>query len=245
MGFGNPATTTHAMRTTTLLLTLLLASGAFAQRDRDRFWGRDRPATLGGGLEIGIPVGAFADSWGREIVGVSADLGVPMRLLPFDWGFDFAWGSMGGESRLVEVEQENLDPNTTGNLTVRSNVYGYHGTLRFKPVIGKVSPYIEGLAGLRHFTTRTRIKVDGTNEQLSKERNASAFTGSAGWAVGVQVAPTRGFYVEGRLERLNGGKVTYVDPRSISITSGGDVSYETISSPTRLVNVHLGIGFQF
>ncbi len=235
------------MRTLFLLSLITLATAAEAQQRQDdwRQNFRGRPATLGGGLEIGIPVGAFADTWGREIVGVSANLGVPMRILPFDWGFDFAWGSMGGESRLVDIDQENFDPNTTGNLSVRSNVYGYHGTLRFKPINGKVSPYIEGMAGLRHFTTRTQIKVDGTSEPLLKERNASAFTGSAGWAVGLQVAPSRAFYVEGRVERLNGGKVTYVDPRSISISAAGDVDYETISSPTRLVNVHLGIGFRF
>ena len=62
----------------------------------------------------------------------------------------------------------------------------------------------------------------------------------------VEVAEVPGrSYARGRVERLNGGKVTYVDPRSISISAAGDVDYETISSPTRLVNVHLGIGFRF
>lgn len=232
-----------------IIAVLLLASMAETHAQRGRGQGdrgfRDRPATLGGGLDIGIPIGAFAESWGREIVGVSANLAVPMRALPLDWGFDFAWGSMGGESAVVAVDQDHLAPDTQGDLTVRSNVYGYHGLLRLRPMFGKVSPYIEGLAGMRHFTTRTKVRVDGLDKPLSKERNAGAFAWSSGWAVGLQVAPSRAFYVEGRVERINSGEVEYVDPRSIVISPQGEVGFSTITSPTRTVNVHLGIGFLF
>lgn len=225
------------------LLFLAAPVAVNAQRNAEDL--RDRPATLGGGLEIGIPIGAFGNSWGREIVGVSANLGVPMRILPFDWGFDFAWGSMGGESAVVAVDQEHLEAGTKGDLKVRSSVYGYHGLLRLRPTFGKVSPYVEGLAGLRHFTTRTKVEVDGMDKPLSKERNAGAFAWSSGWAAGVQVAPTRAFYVEGRVERINSGEVEYVDPASITISPQGEVGFSTIKSPTRTVNVHLGIGFLF
>lgn len=205
---------------------------------------QNRMSTLSGGLEIGIPVAAFGDSWGREIVGLSANVAMPMRLLPFDLGFDVAWGRMGGESKVVAVNEAVLAVNT-GDLEVNSNVYGYHALARFKPFNGKVSPYVEGLVGLRHFTTRSILRVDGLDEPFSKERNASSFAGSAGWAVGLQFAPTRAFYVEGRVERLNSGKVAYVDPDSIVIDANGVVSYETRSTSNNVVNVHLGIGLRF
>ncbi len=233
---------------TTVLFLAVLVDAQAQRRDQrgNGDWGfRDRPATLGAGLEIGIPIGAFADSWGREIVGMSANLAVPMRILPLDWGFDFAWGSMGGENAVVAVDQEGLAPHTQGDLSVRSNVYGYHGLLRLRPMFGKVSPYVEGLAGVRHFTTRTKVRVEGLDKPLSTERNAGAFAWSSGWAVGLQVAPTRGFYVEGRVERLNSGEVEYVDPRSIMISPQGEVQFSTIGSPTRSVNVHFGVGFLF
>ena len=233
--------------TCSLLLFALLASTANAQQPNNRngqgrFLGR--PTTISAGLEIGIPLGAFADSWGLEIVGLSANMAVPMRILPIDIGFDFAWGRMGGEKEVVAVNEQVLAVNT-GELTINSNIYGYHGLARFKPINGMVSPYVEVLAGMRHFTTRSELRIDGLNDPLREERNSSKFVGSTGWAVGVQVAPTRAFYLEARVERLNSGKVEYVDPRSIVINANGVVSFQTLESPTRVANVHLGIGLRF
>lgn len=199
--------------------------------------------TVGGGMEIGFPIGEFNATWGRQVAGLSANFTVPLRRLPFDYGFDFAWGRMGGDSRSVLIQEEYLPDN--GDLRIRSNVYGYHGLLRLKPFTGKVSPYIEAMAGARHFVTRTVIRVEGMDQPYMEQRNQSEVTSSVGWAAGVQIAPTKAFYVEGRVERLNGGQVTYVDPRSITIGSDGQVDYQTLTSGTRVVNFQLGIGLRF
>jgi hypothetical protein len=203
-----------------------------------------RPVTLSAGMEIGVPIGEFNDTFGREFIGLSGNLTMPMKLLPLDWGFDFAWGRMGGERREVPVHEEHVLA-TTGNLRVNSDIFGYHGLLRLKPFNGKVSPYFEGLAGVRQFTTRTKIDVDGLDKPLFEQRNSNEFIWSHGWAAGVQVAPTRLLYVEARVERLNGDQVRYVDPRSINIGSDGSVEYATLRSGVRVVNVHLGIGLRF
>ncbi len=203
-----------------------------------------RPVTLGGGLEVGVPIGEFGDTFGKEVFGASGMLTIPMSVLPFDWGFDFAWGRMGGGSREVPINEEHLEA-TTGDLRVNSDIYGYHGLLRLKPFIGKVSPYVEGLVGLRQFTTRTQIKVDGMDQPYFEQRNANEFIWSHGWAAGVQIAPSRMFYFELRAERLNGGKVAYVDPGSIEIGPDGEVEYETLNSGVRVLNMHLGIGLRF
>jgi|GEM_PF-502876 hypothetical protein len=229
--------------------TQLLAQGsATGRNDRDRNnndrWNNPRTATLGIGLEIGVPRGSFNDSWGREIAGFSANFTAPMRLLPFDWGFDYSFGALGGESTVVAIDEEALTA-TTGDLRIRSSVMGYHGQLRLKPFNGKVAPYVEVLAGARHFVTRTTIEVDGLDQPLRKDRNESALAWSSGWALGLQVAPARAFYVEGRVERLNGSKVDYVDPRSIIIDPNGEVTYSTLRSGTHVMNIHLGVGLRF
>ena len=242
------------LRLIPLLLLLLQGSQLSAQnngggrtgRDRnnnDR-WNNPRTATLGIGLEIGVPRGSFNDSWGREIAGFSANFTAPMRLLPFDWGFDYSFGALGGESKVVAINEQALTV-TTGDLSIRSSVMGYHGQLRLKPFNGKVAPYAELLAGARHFVTRTTIEVDGIDQPLRKDRNESALAWSSGWALGLQVAPSRAFYVEGRVERLNGSKVDYVDPRSITIDPNGEVAYTTLRSGTHVLNIHLGVGLRF
>ena len=228
------------MRALLLLSTLLLGLTTVAQREpRQR-----RTVTLGGGLEVGIPRGAFNDSLDKNIVGFSANFTIPMRLLPFDLGFDYSYGTLARESQEVEIQEEVLEA-TTGDLSIRSTVMGYHGLLRFKPLNGKVMPYIEGMAGARHFTTLTTIEADGLDEPLREERNETAHSWSTGWAVGLQIAPSQVFYVEGRVERLTGSEVSYVDPRSLAITDDGTISYDTRSSRTHVLNIHLGIGLRF
>ena len=228
------------MRALLLLSTLLLGLTTVAQREpRQR-----RTGTVGGGLEVGIPRGAFNDSLDKNIVGFSANFTIPMRLLPFDLGFDYSYGTLARESQEVEIQEDALTA-TTGDLSIRSKVMGYHGLLRFKPLNGKVMPYIEGMAGARHFATRTTIEVAGLDEPLREERNETALSWSTGWAVGLQIAPSQVFYVEGRVERLIGSEVSYMDPRSLEITDDGPISYDTKSSRTHVLNIHLGIGLRF
>ncbi|MCU0319538.1 MAG: hypothetical protein MUE88_05610 [Flavobacteriales bacterium] len=211
---------------------------------RNNNWQQRRTATVGIGVEVGIPRGAFKQTWGREVAGFSANFTAPMRLLPFDWGFDYSFGALGGESKVVAINEQALTA-TTGDLRIRSSVMGYHGQLRFKPLQGKVMPYGELLAGARHFVTRSTIEVEGLDQPIREERNESALAWSGGWAVGLQVAPTRSFYVEGRVESLEGSEVEYVDPRSIVIDQDGQVSYTTLRSGTSVLNIHLGIGLRF
>jgi hypothetical protein len=238
IAFENSVSKLTIMRTlTTIALLLTMATAVSAQFSR-------RPVTLSGGLEIGVPVGEFQDTWGKEIFGVSGNLTVPMRILPFDWGFDFAWGRMGGTSRQVPVSIEHVEA-TTGDLRVNSDMFGYHGLLRLKPFNGKVSPYVEGMLGIRQFTTRTKIDVVGMDQPYFDQRNANEFIWSHGWAAGIQIAPAKMFYFELRAERLNGGQVAYVDPRSIEISDQGVVDYSTLNSGTRVVNVHVGVGLRF
>jgi len=238
------------MRTLHLLIAvqfLVISSAATAQQDWNNRpvsrW-NDRPATVAGGLEIGIPIGEFDRAWGRQMAGFSANFTVPMRRLPFSYGFDFGWNRMGSRTQEVNVNVENLSA-TTGELKVRSSIYGYHGLLRLQPLQGKVSPYAEFMTGARHFVTRSEIEVPGVDDPVSEERLASEFIGSIGWAAGINYAPSRNFFAELRMERLNGGKVTYVDPKSITSDTDGNVGFSTLTSGTRVLNLTFGIGLRF
>lgn len=241
------------MRTRHLILSILLIGTthlALAQRNQQRWNDRpasrwnDRPATVAGGLEIGIPLGEFDDAWGRQMAGLSANFTMPMRRLPFSYGFDFSWQRMGSRKQEVPVNLQNVSANT-GELTVRSTIYGYHGLLRLQPLQGKVSPYGEFMMGFRHFITRSEVKARGVDDPVSTERLASAAVGSIGWAAGVNYAPTRNFFAELRLERLNGGRIAYVNPNSIAIDADGNVGYGTLSSGTRVINLTFGVGLRF
>jgi hypothetical protein len=235
------------MRSARLLLiflqlapALLLAQDSTPQRP---FSGRQ--STLGGGVEMNIPVGDFNDVWGRNFWGFGANFTMPGRLLPFDYGFDFGYARMGTREGTVFADQVGAADPVEGNLTVKCKLYSFLGMVRLRPINGRVSPYIEGLFGTRQFTTRSDLVMEGSSEPVSEDRKANAWTGAYGWAAGTLVGFGPQFYVEGRVERLWGGRVSYVDPTSITISDSGDVGYGTLSSATDVVNVQVGIGLRF
>ncbi len=232
------------------LLPLLVALGlstatALAQQTPAKRPFQGRQSTLSGGLELNVPVGDFNDVWGRNFWGFSANFTYPGRLLPFDYGFDFAYAVMGSRDARVYADQQGTPGTAEGDLNVKCKLYSYMGMVRLRPVNGRVSPYIEGMFGARQFTARSELQMDDPSVPVEWDRKANAWTGAYGWAVGTLVGFGPQFYVEGRVERLWGGKVSYVDPNSIAISNTGEVSYGTLSSATDVVNVQVGVGLRF
>lgn len=235
-----------SLRQIPLVALILLHGAAHAQNsDAPRRPFQGRQSTLGGGLEMNVPIGEFNDVWGRNYWGFGANFTYPGRLLPFDFGFDFGYGRMGTREAVVYLEEEGTTDLLQGDLTVRSKAYSFLGQVRLRPVHGRVSPYIEGLFGARQFTTRSDLVVEDSATPASWDRQSNAWTGAYGWAVGTLVGFGPQFYVEGRVERLWGGRVSYVDPESITISSTGTIDYTTLSSATDVVNVQLGVGVRF
>ena len=225
------------MRTLLTLSAFICAIGMAAQE-------RERPMTLSLNGHVGHPLGEFGEAWGREFYGVGGNFSTPFKRLPFEGGFQFDWSHMGGETAVVPVNEDYLDA-TEGDLTVNSNIYSFHALMRFKPFTGKVAPYVDGLAGWRTFSTRTKLKVDGVEGPLTNERNAMDAAWSYGWAAGLMVTLGETFYLEGRYEKYEGSEVTYVDPSSIVIDSEGAVGFGTQTSNTDAYAVKLGFGFRF
>lgn len=193
---------------------------------------------------LGHPLGEFDQAWGREFGGIGGNFSTPFKRMPFEGGLQFDWSHMGGESAVVPIDEDYIDA-TEGDLQVNSNLYGVHALLRLKPFNGKVSPYVDGLAGWRTFSTRTKLKVDGLEDPLINERNEIDVASSFGWAAGVMVTLGETLFLEGRFEKYQGGEVTYVDPSSISIDDQGLVSYSTQTTNSDLYMIKLGVGFRF
>jgi hypothetical protein len=237
----------HRRLLPTLLLVISTATVTMAQENdpapRRPFQGRQ--STLGGGLEMAVPVGDFNNVWGRNFWGFGANFTYPGRLLPFDFGFDFGYARMGTREAVVYVREEGSPDLLEGDLTVRSKVYSFLGQVRLRPVHGRVSPYVEGLFGARQFTTRSDLVIEDSASPDSWDRQSDAWTGAYGWAVGTLIGFGPQFYVEGRVERLYSGRVSYADPESITIATDGGVDYATLSSATDVVNVQVGMGIRF
>ena len=220
-----------------LLAALAIHPCAMAQ---DRGYQGD----LGGTIGLGLPVGEFADTWGQEMFTFGARLALPSRRLPFQLGFVFGHGQMGREQATVPVDLPDLAA-TEGRLKVKTKVLNYHPMLRFSPSKGKVRPYVEGLAGLRQFTTQSKVTVEGLDKPLINVRHENDFVLSTGWAAGLMVGLGGTGYLEARVERLYSGTTKYVDPMSITAGPAGEVVFNTLESPTGTLSVLLGLGLRF
>lgn len=220
------------------------AQGPGNQNDRNNQnrWG-SRPMTLSGGLFIGEPIGQFDQSYGRELIGVGGNFSVPMRRLPFETGLEFTWQSMGGDDDIVALD--TALGASEGTMQVKANMYAIHGLVRLNPLRGGVNPYVDLMGGFRTFSTRTKVKVDDITGNVINERNERDYALSGGWAVGLMYTVANNVYLEGRFEKLSGGKVTYVDPETIKIAPSGLVTYDSSTTTSDMFNIVIGFGFKF
>lgn len=226
----------HVMRASTLFLLLFALSTAQAQQG-----GR---GTIGGGIGLAIPTGEFEETWGRNMFTLNGHMGIPMGRLPFQAGFAFGYSSMGEHAQVVPLAMTNISA-TEADLKMRTKVLSYHPLLRFSPLRGKVRPYVDGMVGFRHFTTQSRVLVEGLESPVRTERHSSDLAFSTGWAAGIMFRLGRVAYVEARVERFDSGKATYVDPTSIMVNDLGHISYNTLSSNTDAVHALVGLGLSF
>ncbi|MCB0792930.1 MAG: hypothetical protein H6595_07825 [Flavobacteriales bacterium] len=221
-----------------LLFSLVLVLDTQAQ------FGQKGRYTLSGGLRLGVPLGEFDAAYGRTIGGFGLNLALPLKHLPFAAGLQFDRSYLGSRQGVVALDEQYVTV-TSGDLHVRSRMNGYHALVRLAPLKGKVSPYLDGLAGFRSFTTNSELKIDGVNGPLREENVLRGTAFSYGWAAGVMVGITPLLYAEGRFERFQGGRARYVEPTSVTIDSEGQVAYTTRESETDLIFIHLGIGLRF
>ena len=226
------------MRTTALLLVLSTATISLAQN-------ADFQGSLGGGIGVSVPTGDFQRSVEQNMVLLNAHLAFPLGRLPvIQGGFAFGYSVMGRNDRTVPVNTDYMDI-TEGTLTTRSKVFSYHPLLRLNPLTGRIRPYVDGMVGFRQFSTTSKVTADGVEENISKERNETDVAFSTGWAAGLMYTFGDRAYMEIRVEVIDSGEATYVDPESVTISDEGMVGFSTKTSNTDVTNVTAGIGLLF
>ncbi len=138
----------------------------------------------------------------------------------------------------------NNGANTQVRTKVHSNVLGGHLFVHVEPRIGNVKffPFIEGLAGFRHFYTRAVIINKSDNEEYDHFSLQKSVTLSFGGAAGISI-PTAGGELEFRLMYLNSPKVKYVLGRTIHIQSPYTIDFEENTSYTPMICVMFGFSF--
>lgn len=254
------------MRKTVAILVAILAIGTVAEAQiaagntaprRTRNYGNmwmhpnyHRAPTLSIGFEFAFPQNEFDRNFEGVPVGIGAQfLSNAGRRTPFEFGMGFSWLSRGSAREDVWI-YEGLDINneaiySRGRMSVNSNIYTYNGIARFKPLLGRVQPYVDGLVGVRNFSTTTVIKPEDNSADPLRERQTRDFALTYGYSAGVKVRLTQALMVEGRFSNLYGTQVSYVDRNTLEIDDDGIITYEKVSSRTDMFIIHLGVCFEF
>lgn len=208
-----------------------------------------RVPTLSVGFEFAFPQNEFNDNFAGVPVGVGGQfLTNNGTRSPFEFGLGFSWLSRGSSTEPVWL-LEGVDINgneiyTRADLSINSNIYTYNGIVRFKPLLGRVQPYVDGLAGVRNFSTVSVIRPeDGSDPTRQRQTRDFAFT--YGYAAGVKVRVIPNMLVEGRFSNLYGTQVSFVDRETLKLGNNNEIDYEEKSSRTDMFIVHLGVCFEF
>lgn len=253
------------MKKFTLLFAVLLGFSAYIEaqvnpntaprrtRNPGGFWmhpNYHRVPTLSVGFEFAFPQNEFSDNFDGMPIGIGGQfLTNAGRRSPFEFGMGFSWLSRGSAREDVFIyEGEDINGQeifSRGTMSVNSNIYTYNGIVRFKPLLGMVQPYIDGLVGVRNFSTSTVVRPDDASLETMRERQTRDFALTYGYAAGIKVRVTPALMVEGRFSNLFGTQVSYVDRNSLEIDIEGNVTFDEVASRTDMYIIHLGVCFEF
>ena len=237
-----------------LVLSFVLTSlFSFAQEKSysDR---NPRHATVGFGVQFVQPTGEYADHYTGNPIGLSGTFSHPIKQSPFDWGFQFSWNQMGALDQDISVYGgTNVSGDTifnNGTYRVRHNNYRYQGLLRIRPFNGYFQPYVEGLAGIETFSTKTDISVQNSGgfssvEDTKVQQSSTSFL--YGYALGFRfrTKKARNVWFDLRYENIQGGKAQYVIPETVTIQNNTDLVYTTGTTKTNRQIIQFGLTFGF
>lgn len=203
------------------------------------------------GAQLEIPTGEYNQTHNQLNAGIGGSFLTQTKLPFIQSGINFTHAKSGKyEDDIFLDTNENINGNEIyerANFTVNHNIYRTHGVLRFKPFKGPVQPYLDGMAGIKVFssTARTELEEGRDNYVISKENLEKSLAGSLGWAIGLKIQLTSGLFLEGRYEKLEGGNATYIDTDSFQLNPQGNYQYDLLSSKTNSNLAHLGISLDF
>lgn len=210
-----------------------------------------RGPSLSLGFQLVEPRGEFSQYYDGNPIGIGGAFLLNGQRNPFEFGVGYSWQSMGKSDESIRIfEGEDIDGDAvygSGEMRVNSNIYTYHALARFRPFTGRIQIYLDGIVGFKAFTTKTTIMADNGSysEVVSENRTARDVAASFGWAAGLQLGVTRDLFVEGRLESLQGGQTSFVDPESVKIDKDGNLDFTSVRSSTNVLVFQLGMSIHF
>ncbi|MFB6249664.1 MAG: hypothetical protein ABEL97_13950 [Salinibacter sp.] len=188
--------------TIAFLLTLLVGATlpvtpAVAQEPPDEASPSDALSAVSGQLTlsgvVGVPRGGLRRNISGPGGGLHAHIGGwvgPDR--PILAGLDVGLLNYGRTTRQVPFSA-TIGPRVPVDVTTKNNVFQTHLTLRLQSRVGRLRPYVEGLAGFKYLFTRTTIGEDDVRENLGEEVAGStnyddfALSGGAGAGIDIRV----------------------------------------------------------
>ena len=233
-------------RTYFLLSYLLLFSAAVSAQQR-----RGYQPSISVGIQVVQPEGEFRDFYTGNPAGISAQLVGPLAGSPILVGVSGAWTSMDSKTEDIYVnvgsDKNGNEYYEDGTMSVKSNNNRYLMVGRLNPFPGGFQLYGDALVGFETFSTKTRIELKDGSSTTAPDKHRHHWDAGAtlGWAVGTKIKLSNDLFLEGRFEKLEGGRTTFVDPETIEVTDEGELSFETVQSKTNKWTVQVGISFEF
>lgn len=231
-----------------VLLLVLQTDQVSAQRPRN-----NRGPSIAVGVQVAQPTGQFKQQYDGYPLGVAANFSAPLSISPLEIGFGYAWNNMGSQTEEVNVlvgqDIDGDDIYENGNLRIRSNTNRFQMMVRLRPFNGMIQPYLDGVAGLETYRTKTTIEIVSDFVGYSEGQNADTqlfdMAYSFGWAAGLRIRLAPNIFLDGRFESLIGGPAKYVDQSTIEVVSPTELDFEIKSSRTDKFTYQLGLAATF
>jgi opacity protein-like surface antigen len=213
-----------------------------------------RPVTVGANFAMGFPVEEFKDNVDEIGIGGGGYVAITLPGTPLQLGTSIHYMTQGSVTIKTEV------PIPGGailpvDVVTRNNVLQGHLLLRLQPTQTAFRPYLDGLFGFGRFWTTTEVTVFEDTE-VNTNRGLDSWTASYGIGGGLMVEVWRTTVpaeneddvtvdatvcVDLGVRYLIGGKADYAKTDTID----QDGNFDTTSSRTDMVTVHIGVAFQF
>jgi len=200
-----------------------------------------------GQIQLALPQNEFAEVFNGYPAGFGVSLLIPIgKTGLFRIGAEYAWNSMGKEKSLVELYDDAQNV-FTGDMHVGTDVRSSHAIARLSPFKGSFRPYVDAFVGWRSYSTDAEVIItqsDGSIVTTSYSLNRDASM-SYGYAGGVMVALGRAVFLDGKVQVLRGGNVTYINQSSLVIDNNAQVDFNLSTTKTDVIIPQLGVSFVF
>lgn len=215
-----------------------------------------RDAQAGINFIIGTPQGEFCENIDRKGFGLGGHLAFhPNPELAI--GIALGMLTYGSESRYEPFS--TTIPDVTVEVTRSNNIALLHLMLQLGAPMGIVKPYAEGKVGINYLWTETTIKdVEGQEDVVSSTNfDDIAFSYGGGGGIMLRIWSAKHPKLKARKGKISkvyidtkaiytlGGRAEYLKEGSVIIHDDASVEYIVSESKTDLLNVHIGVVFEF